>query len=170
VSDKPFTDLLEDVAEKTPAPGGGSSAAWATALAAALVEMAAAFSEERSGAERARELRAQALGLAQQELSVYQPVLDAVRLPKDDPGRADKLARALSRAADSPLAIATTAAEVAGLAKELAATGNRTLEGDANTAAELANAARRAAARLVEINLSGRDDDPRLAEARALLG
>jgi formiminotetrahydrofolate cyclodeaminase len=169
VSDPTFNQLLDDVAAKTPAPGGGSTAAWATALAAALVEMAAAFAEESGGARRARELRAQALALAERELTAYQPVLDALRLPKDDPARAERLCQALSDAADSPLEIATTAAEVAGLAAELAATGNRTLEGDANTAAELARAARRAAARLVEINLSGREDDPRLAEARALL-
>ncbi|MGL1400167.1 cyclodeaminase/cyclohydrolase family protein, partial [Vibrio parahaemolyticus] len=42
-----MTDLLGAVASRTPAPGGGSSAAWTCGLAAALVEMAAAFGERR---------------------------------------------------------------------------------------------------------------------------
>jgi formiminotetrahydrofolate cyclodeaminase len=129
--------------------------------------MAAAF----AGAETARaaELRARALKLAERELTAYIPVLEASRLPKDDPTRREKLDRALSDAADSPLEIARVASQVAGLAAELAATGNRTLEGDANTGAELARAACRAAVRLVEINLSSRPDDPRLAQARKLV-
>jgi formiminotetrahydrofolate cyclodeaminase len=129
--------------------------------------MAAAFAREDS-APRARALRAQALELAERELTAYAPVLEASRLPKDDPTRSERLQGALSDAANSPLEIARAAAEVADLAGELAATGNRSLEGDANTGAELARAACRAAARLVEINLSARPDDPRLAEARRL--
>jgi formiminotetrahydrofolate cyclodeaminase len=37
---QPLASLLDDVARATPAPGGGSSAACAGALAAALVEAA----------------------------------------------------------------------------------------------------------------------------------
>jgi formiminotetrahydrofolate cyclodeaminase len=129
--------------------------------------MAAAFAGEDSAA-RARALRAQALELAERELTAYAPVLEASRLPEDDPTRSERLQSALSDAANSPLEIARIAAEVAGLASGLAATGNRSLEGDANTGAELARAACRAAARLVELNLSARPDDPRLAEARRL--
>jgi methenyltetrahydrofolate cyclohydrolase len=151
------------VAARTPAPGGGSSAAWTVALAAALVEMAAAFSDREVPA-----LRERALALAESELRAYGPVLEASRVPKDDPTRAERLERALSDAADSPLEIARLAAEVERLARDLAASGNRTLEGDANTAAELAAAARRAAVRLVEINLAAKPDDPRLHEAQQL--
>jgi len=125
--------------------------------------MAAAFSDREVPA-----VRDQALALAERELTAYVPVLEAMRLPKDDPTRTGKLDAALSDAADSPLEIARLAAEVERLARDLAAGGNRTLEGDANTAAELAGAARRAAARLVEINLSTRPGDPRAAEARRL--
>jgi formiminotetrahydrofolate cyclodeaminase len=125
--------------------------------------MAAAFSEREVPA-----LRDKALALGERELTAYVPVLEAARLPKDDPERARRLEQALSDAADSPLRIARLAAEVEQLARELVASGNRTLEGDANTAAELAGAARRAAARLVEINLAARPDDPRAAEAKRL--
>jgi formiminotetrahydrofolate cyclodeaminase len=66
-----------------------------------------------------------------------------------------------------PLAIAETGAEAAELAATLAREGRRSLEGDATAGALLAEAATRAAVRLVEINLAGAPDDPRLAEARA---
>jgi methenyltetrahydrofolate cyclohydrolase len=158
--------VLDDLAAESPAPGGGSAAAWATALAAALTEMAAAFAGEDTA--HPSELRARAMELAERELTSYAPVLEASRLPKGDPTRTEKLDAALSDAADPPLEIAHVAAEVEQLASDLAATGTRSLEGDANTAAELAGAARRAAARLVEINLSARADDPRLTEARKL--
>ena len=136
-------------------------------MAAALTEMAAAFAER--DAERAGRLRARALELGERELSAYAPVLEASRLPKDDPTRSEKLGAALSDAADSPLEIAQLAAEVEQLATDLEATGNRSLQGDANAAAELAGAACRAAVRLVEINLAKRPDDPRLAQARKLV-
>jgi formiminotetrahydrofolate cyclodeaminase len=128
--------------------------------------MAAAFAGEDTA--RPSELRVRALELAECELTSYAPVLAASRLPKEDPTRSERLDQALSDAANPPLEIARVAAEVAGLASDLAATGNRSLEGDANTAAELARAACRAAARLVEINLSSHTDDPRLTEAKKL--
>jgi len=176
---RPFGELLDAVAARTPAPGGGSSAAWTAALAAALVEMAAGFTlarDEYAGvhermeaiAERAGELRASALELAGQELRAFEPVLEAQRLPSADPSRADRIANALSAAADSPLAIARNAAELTGLAAEVATVGNRWLEGDAVAGAFLADAACRAAARLVEINRRSAPDDPRLAEAEQL--
>jgi formiminotetrahydrofolate cyclodeaminase len=176
---RPFCELLDAVAARTPAPGGGSSAAWTAALAAALVEMAAGFTlardeyvgvHERMGAiaARAGELRGSALELAEQELRAYGPVLEAQQLPREDPSRGDRIANALSLAADSPLAIARNAAELAGLAAEVATEGSRWLEGDAVVGTFLADAACRAAARLVEINRRSAPGDPRLAEAEQL--
>lgn len=142
------------MAARTPAPGGGTSAACACALAAALVEMAAAFTSEREDtADRARELRARSLELAAVELHAYEPVLAALRLPREDPDRAGRIKAAQTEASESPLAIAAAAAEVAELAGELALSGNRNLTGDALAGALLAEAAAQSAARLVGINL-----------------
>jgi formiminotetrahydrofolate cyclodeaminase len=118
-------------------------------------------------ADRARELRRRALSLAEAELGSYAPVLEAARLPAEDPSRADRLRAALSDAADAPLAIAAVAAEVAELAARLARTGRPSLEGDATAGVLLAEAATRAAARLVELNLAERPGDGRVATARA---
>jgi formiminotetrahydrofolate cyclodeaminase len=170
--EKPLGEVLDDVAAATPAPGGGSSAALACALGAALVEMAAGLGLARGveipaeASERAHELRARALELAQEELSSYAPVLEALRLPADDPERPGRLEAALSAATESPLAIAEAAAGTAELGARVAAGSRRDVRGDAITGAVLAEAAAAAATGLVEINLERRGDDPRLERGR----
>jgi formiminotetrahydrofolate cyclodeaminase len=179
LADRSLGQLLEQVAAESPSPGGGSSCGVTCALAASLVEMVAAFTLAREEyAEhhetmahlraRAGELRARALELAEKELHVYAAVLAVLREPAEEPGRAQRLDAALSDAADSPLAVARAAAEVAELASEAARTGNRHLRGDAIAGALLAEAACAAAARLANINLAGRPQDPRRSEASEL--
>jgi formiminotetrahydrofolate cyclodeaminase len=156
VRDQSLGELLDGVAARTAAPGGGTAAASACALAAALAEMAARFAPDGMAAEAARaaELREQSLELAERELRAYEPVLEALRSSPDDP-----------RAADSPLALARVAAELAELAVSVSRRGNPSLRGDAITAVLLAEAACGAAATLVRINLSGQPEDVRRYEA-----
>jgi formiminotetrahydrofolate cyclodeaminase len=175
-SSQTVDDLLATVAAETSAPGGGSVAAVVTAFAAALVAMAARFSrehwEDAAGVvAQAETLRQKVLPLADEDAEAYETVLEALRLPPDiGPDRRDEaLGAALSRAADVPLAIAEAALDVATLAAELAERGNPNLRGDAATAALLAEAAVRATANLVEINLGTREGDERLQRARELV-
>jgi formiminotetrahydrofolate cyclodeaminase len=160
-------ELLAELADRTPAPGGGAAAGVGCALGAALVEMAARFAGLDEVAARAAALRGEALALAHADRAAYAPVLEALRLPADDPGRGHALLAAQSAAADVPLAIAEAAAATATLAREVAAAGKPSLRGDALGGADLAAGAARAAARLVEINLAEFADDPRVARARA---
>jgi methenyltetrahydrofolate cyclohydrolase len=159
-------DFLAAVAARTPAPGGGASAAAGCALGAALTEMSARFAGLDEAAHRAAELRAEGLRLAEADAAAYAPVLEALRLPADDPRREPRLRAASSAAADVPLLIAEAAAEVAELARRIAQDGNPHLRGDALVGADIAAGAARGAARLVEINLEGFAADPRLARAR----
>jgi methenyltetrahydrofolate cyclohydrolase len=179
LADRPLRELLDDVAAPSPAPGGGSSAAVACALAAGLVEMTVAVTRGREDdagdaprwaqlAERAAALRAQAAALAECELTAYAPVIEALRLPAADAGRAERIDAALSDAAESPLAIAAAAADVAELALEAARDGTVQLEGDARAGVLLADGACQAAAGLAAINLSRRPRDPRHGELAAL--
>lgn len=125
--------------------------------------MAAGFSPGREApAQRAGELRARALELADIEMHAYEPVLEALRLPREDPRRSERIRAASAEASRSPLEVARIAAEVAELATELAQAGNRNLAGDAIAGALLAEAAAQAAARLVAINLK---DGPEVDEA-----
>lgn len=184
--------LVERVAGREPAPGGGAAASFACALAAGLVEMAARFSlpaeaeaEADAGAEgagadghervrelrdRVRGLRFEALALADRDAAGYGRVIEAYGLPRKDPQRGDAIRSALSAAADPPLALAAAAAETAELGAEIASSGNPNLRGDARTAALLGEAATRAACGLVRINLEGMPGDPRLGRSDEVLG
>ena len=172
LADRTLAEVLELVAAREPAPGGGSAAAWAGAIAAALTEMAAAFAVDADDAaatgDRAGELRARLLELADEDIDSYTPVLAALALERSDPDRPARVRAALSAAADVPLAIASAAAEVAELAAAAAQAGSRHLVGDATAAAVLAEASTRAAIRLAELNLNELRPDPRLDQAAAL--
>ncbi|MFC5995855.1 cyclodeaminase/cyclohydrolase family protein [Pseudonocardia hispaniensis] len=164
-------DLLESVAARTPAPGGGASAALVTALAAALTAMSARFTDpEVAGgtAERAEAVRAAAPALADADVAAYGRYLAVLRSPRTtEPAlRAARLREALDEAVDIPLTIAEAAAEVAALAARLARDGNPRLRGDAATGALLAAAAAAAAAFLVTENLANDPQDPRAGRAR----
>jgi methenyltetrahydrofolate cyclohydrolase len=144
LSKQPLEAFLAAVAEATPAPGGGSSAGVTAALAAALVEMSAGLARSSDIVERAGALRARALRLAEEEMTSYAPVLEA----RDEHERE----LALAAASEPPAQIAETAAEVAELGVEVAASSSASVRGDALTGVVLAEAAASAAFRLVEIN------------------
>ena len=172
LSDLPLSQLLDRLAEKTPAPGAGSTSALVCSLAAALLEMTAGFDTTPMGSAcgvRAGALRERALELADRELHSYEPVLKALRLPASDPDRQARLTSATAAASTTPLAIASVAAQLAGIAAETVDGVPDQLVGEAVVASELAEGACRAAARLVEINLAGAPGDPRLTEVAGLV-
>jgi formiminotetrahydrofolate cyclodeaminase len=166
LGEQPLSGFLDDVAAATPAPGGGSSAGLTLALGAALVEMSALLAGSEDAALRAAELRARGLELAEEELSSYAPVLEAIRLPADDPDRDARVAEALFEAGRTPLAIAEAAAELASLGAEVARASSPSVRGDAVTGTVLAEAAAAAAANLVEVNLARQPSAPELERAR----
>jgi methenyltetrahydrofolate cyclohydrolase len=190
----PLGQFLELISAPAPAPGGGAAAALAVALGASLCAMAARLSPARLApaeelGRQAERLRDSAARLSEADAEAYGRVIEALRLPGrqapaaperdaghrepagagQDHDRQQAVARALSAAADVPLAVAEIAAQVARLAARLAEHGNPNLRGDAVTAALLAEAGARAAGALVEINLASAPDDPRIARATALL-
>lgn len=122
--------------------------------------MVATFAGADDAAARAPILRAQLLDAGERELHAYEPVLGATTT--------EARREALSAASDTPVAIARAAAEVAELAARVASESKPALKGDAAAAVLLAEAVTRAAARLVEINLSGAPDDPRVGEVAIL--
>src|SRR5690349_10550117 len=155
--DHPVREFLDRVAARVPAPGGGGASAVTAALAAGLVAMAARFSAAQlpaagNIAEQADRLRHRVAGLADEDATAYQAVLDAFAQPRDAAGRRARIRDTLHGAATIPLEIAEIAAQVGQLATDVAG-GNPSLRGDALTAAYLAEAAVRSAAALVDINV-----------------
>jgi formiminotetrahydrofolate cyclodeaminase len=163
-----FTELTARLASREPIPGGGSAAALAGAMGAALVAMVAELTIERPDAAPhegvLRELRDDAVArlallqrLAEQDAAAYDAVVRARRLPRDDDEqratRKAELALAIVAAAEVPLRTAEVAAEVLDLAQRIAPIGNPNAVSDAGVAAQLSSAAVRGAALNVRINL-----------------
>lgn len=176
MADSSLAALLERVASSAPAPGAGPTAAWTCALAAALVEMVSAVTlrkePQAAGAvearrERAAQLRASALALADRDIAAYREVLAVGRL-RGEAGHAQRLRDALGAATDPPVAIVEAAAEVTRLAADAAGDARGGVRGEAITAAVLAEAVARAGVSIVELNLAGAPQDPRLGRVRAL--
>ena len=165
-------EFLDELAAARPAPGGGSAAALAVALAAALCAMTAELSARQLAqasqlAAQARGLLRRAAPLAQADADAYADVLIALRAPghTDVRQREEQVSAALARASEVPLEVAEIGDRVATLAADIADRGNPAVRGDALAAAQLAAAAARTAAALVQINLAGMPDDPRPAQA-----
>ncbi|MGW8379854.1 cyclodeaminase/cyclohydrolase family protein [Streptomyces sp. ODS28] len=177
------TDTLEtflhSLADRVPAPGGGASAALSAAQAAALVEMAARYSDGPKYAEHAsaiaairtsaEEYREVALALAAQDAEAFSEVGAAYRLPRsteeEKAARSAAIASALLAAGRVPASVIAVSAQLIGLTEQLRPLGNRNVISDIAVAADAAAAATSSARVNVEVNLGGITD----ARARAEL-
>lgn len=156
-------NFLHDLAAGTPTPGGGSAAAHAGAMAAALVAMVARLTVGKKKYEgvqirmaeislRADEFRASLEGAVQRDAAAFDAVMTAMRLPKDSDSRASAIEEATHQAAAVPLEVAREAVEVMKLAVEVALDGNVNAATDAGSAWAMARAALTAASLNVKIN------------------
>jgi methenyltetrahydrofolate cyclohydrolase len=167
-------DLLEAIASGDPTPGGGSTAALAVAMSAALSAMVARASSDWPDAgaaiAQAEQLRRRTAPLAQRDAEMYAEALAAIRLPEraEPTVRDAAVGAALSRAAEVPLLIAEAGADAANLAALVADRGTPDRRGDAAAAALLAEAGTRAAASLIALNLAVTPEDDRVAHALLL--
>jgi formiminotetrahydrofolate cyclodeaminase len=156
----------EEVASDLPAPGGGSAAALAGSLAAALVAMVCRLSlgredvqasdEELNAAlERAEHLRRRLLDLVDEDTAAFEAVMTALRMPReDDAARAAALADATLGAAAPPFESLASARQVVELAGELVGRTNANVVSDLGVAVQLALAAAEGAYLNVGINLA----------------
>jgi glutamate formiminotransferase/formiminotetrahydrofolate cyclodeaminase len=157
------------VAAPTPAPGGGSVAAYVAALGAALVQMVAGLTvgrkkyatvdvEMQHVRDDAKALAARLHALVDEDASAYGVVTEAYKLAKDAPERSALIDAALVGAARTPLETARACAKVADLALAVAQRGNQNALSDAGVAALLAEAACKGAAYNVAINVAGMEN------------
>ncbi len=183
-----LSGFVASVASNAPVPGGGSVAAHAGALGAALAEMvagltvgrkkyAAVESEMQALASAATALRAKLSGLVQADADAYAVVSSAYKLPKattdEQTARDAAIQAALMHAAAIPLDTARACAAVAALAATCAEKGNTNAASDAGVSALLALAACTGAAYNVRINVASMTDKtagaPLAAEALRLV-
>jgi len=173
----PLDGFLEALASATPAPGGGSAAALAGALAGALVAMVARLTLGRKAfaavEPRAREiltaadaLRVELRRLVDDDTTAYLAVRAAYGIAKDDSARRSTIDAALLGAAQPPLAAARAAARLIPLAQEIGKIGNKSAASDASVALGLARAGLAGALENVRVNIAALSDP---AAGRAVL-
>ncbi|HEX9580681.1 MAG TPA: glutamate formimidoyltransferase [Gemmatimonadales bacterium] len=159
---------IDDLASGAPTPGGGSAAALAGALAAALVAMVGRLTTSRKAyatvanefttlTAEADRLRAVFRPLVDRDAAAYEAVMAAYKLPKGTAEelrrRQEAIDRALLNAAAVPLETARAAAALLPLARRAAEAGNKNSVCDAGVAALLAEGALRGAVYNVEVNV-----------------
>ena len=160
--------FADEVSSNSPAPGGGSAAALAGSLGAALAAMVANLTVGKAGyesawasssalAERAQAVKAGLLRAVDDDTRAFDEVLAAMRLPKGTDGekatRAAAIAAAYEKATAVPLLTARLCLQAIELAEEAAMTGNRNSISDGGVGALLAKAGLESALLNVRINL-----------------
>ena len=189
---KRLTDLTlrafaDETASESPAPGGGSIAAYMGTLAAALGTMVANLSAHKAGwderweefsdaAEEGRKQLVTLRGLVDEDTEAFNRVMAAFQMPKgseeEKAARAAAIEAATLYAAEVPLRTMRAAAETFPLLERMAETGNPASVSDACVGALAARAAVLGAGLNVRINAASLKDKeaaaPLLVEAAAL--
>lgn len=166
--------FVDEVSSDSPAPGGGSVAALAGSLGAALAAMVANLTVGKKGyedvwpelsemAERAQRVKGALAGAVDEDTRAFNRVMEAMRLPKSTPDeqrdRDAAIDRASRQAAKVPLETARLCLQALELARQAARQGNRRSASDAGVAALVARAGVDGAVLNVLANLSAIHDD-----------
>lgn len=173
LTEKSLTKFLDELASNSPAPGGGSVAALAGALGAALTSMVANLTigkkkyldvetEMISLRSKSEELRKAFTIIIDQDTEAFNKVMEAFGLPKDTDDqkalRSTAIQEATKEAALIPLRVMKLVVDALALTKIVAEKGNSNSASDAGVAALMLYAGAEGAALNVYINLSGIND------------
>jgi methenyltetrahydrofolate cyclohydrolase len=150
IADQKVSEFLEDLASKSPTPGGGAVAALVGSMAASLCLMVIRLTKEDLGSieKILTVLQSKLLALADSDVLAFNEVIRSYR-EKDK----DRIQKALKRATEVPLETMQLASQVKEYAEELIEKGNKNAYSDAKSASFLAEAAKKSAFENVEINL-----------------
>lgn len=177
-------DFLEALSAGTAAPGGGSVAALAGSLAAALGVMVCRIStpagqeakkpppraEERSGSERQMlerrlaGLQNELQGLVQADAAAYASVVKAFRLARTDPARQEAISASLRAATEVPLKTAALASDTVSILRQLSGITKPAVASDLKVGIIMGLAAIEAALENVKTNLETLKNDEYLRE------
>ena len=174
--------FIDELASDSPAPGGGSVAALCASLGAALVSMVANLTigkekymdswqvmEDTVG--KSESLRFKLVDLMNRDTESFNSFMAAMKMPKateeEKCARKKAMGEASKLATEVPLLTLEACVEVAELACLAARDGNTNTISDAGSAALIAEAAGKAAAYNVKINLPGVTDESFAADFKA---
>lgn len=162
-------NFLDSLAAASPTPGGGSAAAHAGAMGAALVAMVARLTvgkkkytevEDQMNEilNQAEKLRRELTAAVEDDSAAFNDVIAAFKLAKNTPeqqaARSSTIESATLKAAQVPLAVAQKAVNVMALAERVVALGNLNTVSDGASAAAMARAALTSAGYNVRINIA----------------
>ncbi len=168
-----LTTFAEETASESPAPGGGSIAAYMGVLGASLAAMVANLSSHKAGwddrwkefsdyAEKAMRIQKDLIELVDEDTRAFNRVMDALGLPKgsdhEKAARKQAIQDATRYATEIPLNVMKRTFESFELIKAMAETGNPNSVSDAGVAALAARSAVLGAFLNVKINAAGLDD------------
>jgi glutamate formiminotransferase/formiminotetrahydrofolate cyclodeaminase len=174
--------FVDEVSSESPAPGGGSVAALAGSLGAALSAMVgnltvgkkgyeASWAEMSSLAVKAQALKARLLEAVDEDTAAFSAIMDAMKLPKASPAekqaREEAIQAAYHRASLVPFHSAELCLEAIGCAAAAAEKGNVNSVSDAGVGALVARAGLEGAVFNVLINLGSVTDKAFAADLAA---
>jgi glutamate formiminotransferase/formiminotetrahydrofolate cyclodeaminase len=166
-------DFIEELAAPTPAPGGGSAAAFTGAMGAALVCMVAGLTigrkkyadveiEMKDILKHAEGLRVELMQTVEDDAAAFEAVMGAMKLPKgtesEQAARTAALEMATLNAAHIPLHVAKNSVKLMALAARCAEVGNPNAISDAASGCAMASAALTAAGYNVRVNVNSLPD------------
>lgn len=175
-------DFADELSTDSPAPGGGSVAALAGALAAGLAAMVANLSVGKKGYEsvaselrdvatKAQELKDALLASVDEDTRAFNRVMEAFALPKksaeQQAARHEAIQEATRLATQVPLQVMQHAVHTLELAAVVAQKGLTSAVSDAGVAAIMAKAAAEGAALNVRINVGSLADESFIATSKA---
>jgi len=165
--------FADETASESPAPGGGSIAAYTAALGISLGTMVANLSAHKRGwddrweefsdwAEKGMENQEQLLHLVDEDTNAFNRIMDGFGLPKgtetEKKTRKEAIESATKYATEVPFKVLETAYRSMEVMKAMAEVGNPNSVTDAGVGALCARAAIRGALLNVKINAGGLDD------------
>ncbi len=166
--EKSVTKFLDELASKSPAPGGGSVAALAGSLGSALTAMVCQLTigkkkyigvekEMKKVLEQSEELRRKFAALVDEDTEAFNKVMEAYGLPKESDNqnalRTAAIQEATKEAALVPLSVMNHIIDALALTRVVAEKGNANSISDAGVSAFMLRTAAESAALNVQINL-----------------
>jgi len=166
--DKKVSNFLDELASNSPTPGGGSVAALAGALGAALISMVGNLTVGKKKYEDVEEdikkilsssekLRYELSQLIEEDVKAFNNFMATYKMPKETEDekkvRAEKMQESLIKAAKVPLKTAYKCFDIMIVSQEAAEKGNLNVVSDAGVAVLMAEAALESAILNVKINL-----------------
>lgn len=184
LTNKPMNSFLDELASSAPTPGGGSVAALAGSIGAALISMVCNLTigkkkytgvegEITAILEKSEKLREQLAGLLEEDVAVYTELSQTMKMPRDTEEqksiRDKAMDRALKAATEVPMRVTETCVEVMDLCRPTAEMGNANAVSDVGVGILMAEAGLRSAALNVLINLGWIKDKEFIQESQKRL-